>query len=371
MLFSTSSSSSSSSPAISDEDFNLFHSIDRELYSILIFYLCRDPAESMQVMALWLWLERAGYESRLVKKLLSTPVPFINAVADETVTCLKCIETDNFPTDPEGNDIPTLKALLRKSVAIQYFHENRLTILRGVTKIMNEVCARAFDDILRRIFRIKSLFNTHMVGESSSSSGNNEKNVVPNVTIVPMGYYQSLLMAPLHLDLENEGAVLDHKQFWPSYDPNHMVHAYDPYDLAMQRQFLNSELGDRLSRLSLSVPVEEKEVPQDDRTIFLTFSKGYPISETEVRDFFTGKFGDFIEVIHMQEVQQDEQVLYARVVCRYVPIIDVVLHGQMKAKFTINGKHVWARKYVRKNPRSPPTVSSPPQPASTVGLPQP
>lgn len=28
-------------------------------------------------------------------------------------------------------------------------------------------------------------------------------------------------------------------------------------------------------------------VPVDERTIFLTFSKGYPITEREVRDFFT------------------------------------------------------------------------------------
>lgn len=33
---------------------------------------------------------------------------------------------------------------------------------------------------------------------------------------------------------------------------------------------------------------EESElVPPDDRTIFLTFSKGYPISENEVKEFFT------------------------------------------------------------------------------------
>lgn len=32
---------------------------------------------------------------------------------------------------------------------------------------------------------------------------------------------------------------------------------------------------------------KNKEVGTDDRTIFLTFSKGYPISENEVTEFFT------------------------------------------------------------------------------------
>ncbi|KAG7998664.1 hypothetical protein I3843_01G269200 [Carya illinoinensis] len=62
----------------------------------------------------------------------------------------------------------------------------------------------------------------------------------------------------------------------------------------------------------------EKEVPAADRSIFLTFSKGHPLSENEIRGyFFTRKFGDFIEAIHMQEVLPVlEQPLYARLVVR-------------------------------------------------------
>ncbi|XP_024200604.1 uncharacterized protein LOC112203939 [Rosa chinensis] len=94
----------------------------------------------------------------------------------------------------------------------------------------------------------------------------------------------------------------------------------------------------------------EEEVSADDRTIFLTFSKGYPISEKEVREFFTRKYGEFFDAIHMQEVQVvDQQPLYARLVVRSASFIPVVLEGQSKAKFSINGKHVWARKYVKKN----------------------
>jgi hypothetical protein len=52
----------------------------------------------------------------------------------------------------------------------------------------------------------------------------------------------------------------------------------------------------------------------------------------------------------MQEVQaEDQQPLYARLVVRSASFIPVVLEGQSKAKFSINGKHVWARKYVKKN----------------------
>ena len=51
----------------------------------------------------------------------------------------------------------------------------------------------------------------------------------------------------------------------------------------------------------------------------------------------------------MQEVGDDEQPLYARLVVLDLSAMVAVLSGQSKAKFSINGKHVWARKYVRKN----------------------
>ncbi|KAI7980258.1 hypothetical protein LOK49_Contig175G00004 [Camellia lanceoleosa] len=159
-----SSSFSLTSPSsclpITDEQFNDFHSIDRILYSRLVLGLARDPAESMQVMALWLLLERGSYNCHLVNKILSLPGSVINSLVDETAKCLKCTE------------------------------------------------------------------------------------------------------------------------------------------------------GDR-------------------------------------------KFGEIIEAIHMQEVPAEGQVLYARLVVHSASVINVVLEGQRKAKFSINGKHVWARKYVKKNPKSP------------------
>ncbi|CAN4125607.1 unnamed protein product [Withania somnifera] len=92
---------------------------------------------------------------------------------------------------------------------------------------------------------------------------------------------------------------------------------------------------------------EEKEVPPDDRTVFLTFSKGYPITETEVKDFFTRNFGEDVEAVYMQEVTEEEQALYARLVTRSPAALETIIDGG-KAKYNINGKHVWARKYVKK-----------------------
>ncbi|OMO91801.1 hypothetical protein COLO4_18099 [Corchorus olitorius] len=99
-------------------------------------------------------------------------------------------------------------------------------------------------------------------------------------------------------------------------------------------------------------------VPPDDRTMFVTFSKGYPVYEWEVREFFGRAYGDCIESLHMQEVQPNQQSLFARIVFHSVSSIEMILNGMSKVKFTINGKHVWARKFVPKRlkPPSPPAV---------------
>lgn len=81
--------------AIRNEDFALFHKIDRDLYTLLVLNLDRDAAESMLVVALFLWLERLGCQN-LVFNILSSPLVVINMYADEAVVCLKCIYDDNF-----------------------------------------------------------------------------------------------------------------------------------------------------------------------------------------------------------------------------------------------------------------------------------
>ncbi|XP_055824393.1 uncharacterized protein LOC129892890 [Solanum dulcamara] len=122
---------------------------------------------------------------------------------------------------------------------------------------------------------------------------------------------------------------------------------------AQATQTMNTGLAEMFkNNLNIfDVVKEENEVAPDDRTVFLTFSKGYPISESEVKDFFTRKFGEDVEAVYMQEVPEEEQALYARLVTRSPALLEAIVDGG-KAKYNINGKHVWARKYIKKqNPK--------------------
>ena len=58
----------------------------------------------------------------------------------------------------------------------------------------------------------------------------------------------------------------------------------------------------------------------------------------------------------MEKVNSPEQSLYARLVVRpeAIDVIDHFLEYKPMIKFSINGKHVWARKYIRKLPLAQP-----------------
>ncbi|CAH8325108.1 unnamed protein product [Eruca vesicaria subsp. sativa] len=89
--------------------------------------------------------------------------------------------------------------------------------------------------------------------------------------------------------------------------------------------------------------VEGQHVSADDRTVFLIFSKGYPISKSEVHAYFTRRFGEIVEAINMA----NEGGRYATMVLRSAAKIpEIVNDGVDKTKFIINGKFVWAQKFI-------------------------
>lgn len=292
---------------VSQQDFNLFHRIDRELYTLLVLNLWRDPIESVQVLALWLWLERVGYR-KVVQKTLALPQILINELADEAVSCLNVInqngEASSSSSSNSNTDNPLMQCLMEKDLTLQFFNKHRRTAVKGVPKIINQVCMKAFCDIIQ-----------HAV----------ERNAARTIADQAQQVMPQTLLQPNMVQVQNAGlgSMVRSGDVNVGIIPSNMVHP-------------------------------------DDRTMFVTFSKGYPVFEWEVREFFNRAYGDCIESLHMQEVMPYDQSLFARIIFHSPNTIDMVLNGTGKAKFTINGKHVWARKFVSKRPRDPP----PPPPSA-------
>ncbi|RHN64566.1 hypothetical protein MtrunA17_Chr4g0070461 [Medicago truncatula] len=282
------------SSTVPQEDFLMFHQMDRDLYKILVTNLSRDPSESMRLLAMWLWLEKVGFPN-VVKNIMSLPIILINEIVDESMICLSCLTNNNNASviamsSYEANDIPLLQSLMEKEISLKFFLQNRVEAIRGVEKTRREDCMSALGDIMQQAM-MRNIAD-RMVENNSFLFGST---------------------GPMNLQFGSVGIAG-----------------------AMVQQQSNNNGG------------RGGIIPADDRTLFVTFSKGYRVEEWEVKEFFSMAYGDCIETLFMQETQANEQPLFARIVFHKVSTIDMILRGASKVKFSINGKHVWVRKFVPK-----------------------
>ncbi|KAK7857841.1 hypothetical protein CFP56_015906 [Quercus suber] len=111
----------------------------------------------------------------------------------------------------------------------------------------------------------------------------------------------------------------------------------------------HNEPGEVLAHASDEVPKQSNlnpdasefypgQAPEETRSMFLTFPSGYPLSQEEIVYFFTS-------------TRPGQDPVYGRIIFTTSLVIPMVLNGQVKAKFLVNSKHLWARIYVPPSPR--------------------
>ncbi|XP_055830805.1 uncharacterized protein LOC129899821 [Solanum dulcamara] len=280
------------SSGISLEDLHLFHKIDREVFTRLVVYLCRNPAESLLVVSMWLWFEEEHLPS-IIDKMVKLPNEIVNKLAEEGATCLKWIESKVPPSVlNDAGDMPLTSIILKRTVSFNMFYQQRFTMISGIKAFLNKVCAIIFADIL------------HQTIPGQSRIRLNSPILIPGF---PHPTFGPITVVPRSLD-----SIIPSKGLWGWSIKN--------------------------------------DAQVDDRTMFLTFSRGFPVTEGEVKELFNSCYGvNCVEQVHMVPLtSSSDHSLYARMVVRDVSTIDQILCSGSIAKFRINGKHVWARKYERR-----------------------
>nr|GME15298.1 Rho guanine nucleotide exchange factor [Ipomoea batatas] len=127
---------------------NHFHAMDRELYSILVFVLERDPKVSVIIIALWIWLEHNNINCAVQKILSSSSIKLINGLADEAVACLRCITDAMYLFSSDASEVSLTQKVLGKKLSLNFFHENRAKALDGIRVIVEDVCVKELGDLL-------------------------------------------------------------------------------------------------------------------------------------------------------------------------------------------------------------------------------
>lgn len=274
--------------SITLDDLHVYHMIDREAFTRLVITLMHDPGQSMLVMATWLWLEEIGFPN-VITTVISLTNDLVNYMVDEAVVCYNYLASDPPMVLDRGMFITS--GIMHRPISLQILYTNRFTAITGIKNILKMVCARIFTDILQDVLR--PLYN------------------IPTQPLVIPGFphpvYGDITVMPRPIDFNF---------------PTGGLWGWNPINC----------------------------LSEEDRTMFLTFSRGFPVSEEEAKELFTMYYGDCVEAVHTQPNSYPwAQSLFARLVLKSVTVVDKILCGERIAKFKVNGKHVWARKFDRRD----------------------
>jgi hypothetical protein len=213
-------------------------------------------------MAFFMWLEKKSNDMNLVQKLLFRwPEVALIDLVNESAVVLDCIEFSRFPVDfsPE-NHLPLIEYILRRNdLTLNFFHNHRLEVIKEVTKVINDICIRAFSDIIEQMHH-----------------GVDQRFYLGNV----LGAAAARVHVP-HPSMQMQPQI---NELGGSYAYN----GQQDMNQIMANLSLDETYAAEIGFVTSTDNKKKIEMrPIDDRTIFMTFSKGYPISETEVREFFT------------------------------------------------------------------------------------
>ncbi|KAG0550232.1 hypothetical protein BDA96_01G321900 [Sorghum bicolor] len=214
----------------------LFHKLESDLFHRLVHDLGQDPVPMRWVIAFWLWLESDGHHD-FIRRVAALPGPVVLRFVDEAIACLRCLArqqghgtapgTGDGDGDGGGRErcLPCTNALLTKRIDdVGYFEGHRREILDGVTYQYRSVCLAVCV-------------------------------VSSNSTCVPTNTSGGVLAAPPPM----VGSPVLAGPKLGSFTLNPMASPWIPL---------------------------QSPPPDDYRSLFITFSRGYPINREDIMEFF-------------------------------------------------------------------------------------
>ncbi|RZC58495.1 hypothetical protein C5167_005798 [Papaver somniferum] len=281
------------------QDIHSYHQMDREMYSRLVINLSRDPFRCMDIIALWMCVEHVSYPN-FVLKIMKLKESVLNTAADEAILILDCITSKTPPPKLKSKKvIPyTLSLTSNKEISLANLYECKGRVRSGITQKVDEVCIKAFYDVLQKALEKNPEFRHQPTGGLNFGADK----------------YRSELASLINVSASSSSTK-------------------DASNVSASSSTTNNA-----SNVSASSSSTKNASKGEKRTMFVTFSRGFPTSDQEL-------YGNCVERVHLQEKKQP---LYARVVFSSSSTIKKFRGGQEKVKFTINGKQLYARRYLAK-----------------------
>uniref|UniRef100_A0A6V7QV13 Uncharacterized protein n=1 Tax=Ananas comosus var. bracteatus TaxID=296719 RepID=A0A6V7QV13_ANACO len=316
----------------------LYHSEERQLFSRMVFTLGVDPSHSMKIIAFWLWLEENGHSDilRRINSFSDDMVLTVASVGQRFVEALYHDEPLPNPNDLSFEPTPTSVCFREKA-------------FRGIDYFLNNVCRKLFDDhqaraemesntrqletLARQMSHTyidgknlaRSTATNNNLGQTSSSTFRDNSFTVTRTSnpqlFVPYGEGTSAsanritshnLINPNLVEAEHaiesiypSGALLGNLGFLQPRNSNIDVSIFRPcfnnaispsnrqpipidhltFGTNFSPQHYMAIFNRNLDILAQELPRARCDIPRDERTLFLTFSNGYPFTEDELYNF--------------------------------------------------------------------------------------
>ncbi|XP_020589757.1 uncharacterized protein LOC110031063 [Phalaenopsis equestris] len=271
-------------------DLLLFHRHEREFFNRLIHRLGQRHVPTQWVMSLWLWFESIGHHDFIRRVSSSSDQLVLHFLAEAKACLLRLIfNSSSDQQDDEHEPLLLTNTLVSEPIGLRFFDYHHQEALHGVLYFQKNVSEIIFND------NITDQIAAHQV-----------------------------LSSGLHIN----------------WRPSVQYNVREDHFASSSALMLNSMAG------TSSAPVTDRS-PEEQRSMFITFSRGYPLTRDEIKDFFNMRFGrPCVEMVMIEKAPVGVPPMYGRVVFTTASVIAVLLNGQKTAKFMIKGRHLWARVYV-------------------------
>ncbi|OEL16046.1 hypothetical protein BAE44_0022936 [Dichanthelium oligosanthes] len=306
----------------------------RHLFSRLVFSLQFEPQVSMEIIAFWLWYEGMGHVGFLASVQSSDNHHFLSiSLAGKTF-----VEALRARFSQSGH----------RSVEFQGGCFDKQAA-QGILFYLNNVCYKVLQDILEVAKAKEEMIYR---GSQQAQQPQNVRGRAPMSTKDLLSKIKASFTTSSR-GHEAEGSSSSTRRL-PAPSPK--THILKDIENPIEQCLSTNPLATLYETLMNAIEEEEPadaiqqiqqypEVPRDERTLFVTFSNGYPFTADELYDFFEGRYGD-VERISVQEPIELRPPLYAHITFYNQRTIFRILAGLQTSKFVIRRKHLWARKFV-------------------------
>ncbi|KAG6749303.1 hypothetical protein D5086_025703 [Populus alba] len=265
-------------------------SSQRSVLFVRMIHFGIEVGVAMKAVAFWIWLETQGFQE-IMRKILLHDDRFLTLLAKEAEDILSFLK--QLSKNPISPDLMRFTPKLAEHfLSLNVILADKEKALKGITEIYNGVCCVVLKDILERMGK-------------QITEGN--------------------VFSPLQ-KVKKLGSEKDGSRAKP----------IAPY------------AGSRLNPSAKEWNPVTERAAEENRCLFLTFSNGYPLTESQISRFFTMNYGSCVERVYVHWPEPKDQgapPLFGKVVftASYIPAM--ILNGKTEAKFWVDAKPLWGKRF--------------------------